>query len=47
MITVIMILVTEKMKRIILANLNGHKLSSKLSLSQQIQRGENAYSQCK
>ena len=37
----------EKMKKIILANLNGHKLSFKLSLPQQGQRGENASSQCK
>ena len=37
----------EKMKKIILANLNGHKLSFKLSLLQQNQRGENASSQCK
>ena len=37
----------EKMKKIILANLNGHKLSFKLSLPQQSQRGENASSQCK
>ena len=33
MITVIMISITEKMKRIILANLNGHKLSFLLKLS--------------
>ena len=37
----------EKMKKIILANLNGHKLSFKLSLPWQSQRGENASSQCK
>ena len=41
MITVIMISITEKMKRIILANLNGYKLSFKLSLPQQSQIGEN------
>ena len=38
MITVIMTPIIEKMKRIILANLNGHKLSFKLSLPQQNQR---------
>ena len=37
----------EKMKKIILANLNGHKSSFKLSLPQQSQRGENISSQCK
>ena len=46
-ITVIMISIKKKMKRIMLVNLNGHKLSFKLSLSQQSQRGENASSQCK
>ena len=37
----------EKMKKIILPNLNGHKLSFKFSLPQQSQRRENASSQCK
>ena len=35
----------EKMNKIILANLNGYKLSFKLSLPQQSQIGENASSQ--
>ena len=42
MITVIMISITEEMKRIIPVNLNGYKLSFKFSLPQQSQSGENA-----